>query len=207
MKMAKRIIALLLVVISVVSMTAIPVSAEYYNTNKSFDHNEGGFLGIGATKYTYYIYKDSSSWYAMFHNLDVCPPIYHSKGKGTTSLSYSQSKTYSEQNAYNFSCSIGCSIGISDLVNLTASKTGGLTKTKGFSVTASGSVGRTIPSTASTGYYKMTICYNFYKYRLDKYKKDSTSILASYYHALPTGTAYVAVLYGTSSSNSSYKKY
>ena len=200
--------ALLLVVISVMNMAAIPVSAAYYNTGKTFDNTEGKFLGLfGGTKYTYKIYKDSSSWYVMYHDYDVCPAIYHPKGKGTTTLTYSQSKTLSEQTAYNFSCSIGCSVGISELVNLTASATGGLTKASSCSITASGSVAQVIPSSASTGYYKMTICYNFEKFRLDKYKSGSSQIVASYYPALPVGKPYAAALYSTSTVDSTYKKY
>ena len=207
MKKTKRLVALFMVVVSIFVFAAVPASASYNSTGKSFNRSEGGFLGIGATKYTYKIYKDSSSWYSMFHNLDVCPAIYHSQNKGSTNLTYSKSKTYSSQTAASFSKSVGCSVGISDLVGLTASATGGLTKTVGFSVTASGSVGRTIPSNASTGYYKMTICHNFYKYRLDKYKSGSSSLIASYYPAVATGSAYVAVLYGKTTSNSAYAKY
>lgn len=207
MKKAKRMIALLLVIVSVMAMAALPVNAAYVNTGKSFSLREGGFLGIGATSYTYKIFKDNRSWYAMFHRLDVCPAIFHSKGKGPTSLTYMQSKTYTSQTADDFSVSVGGSVGISKLVGLTAEATGGQTKSYSYAVSASGSVGRTIPSTASTGYYKMTICYNFDKFRLDKYKSGSSSRTASYYPCLPKGNAYVSVLYGTSTSNSAYTKY
>ena len=183
-----------------------PASAAYRSTGRSFSNWEGGRLfGIGATEYTYKVYKDSGLWYVMFHHLDVCPPIYHSKNRGTTTLTYMHSKTYTGTTAYQFSASLGASIGIPELVNLTAGVTGGQTRSYSISVTASGKVGRTLPSPAETGYYKMTLCYNFDKYRLDKYKAGSSYRLASYYPCLPNGGAYVAVLY--SKSNSSYSKY
>ena len=183
-----------------------PASAAYLNTGKSFSNWEGGWLfGIGATKYTYKVYKDSSLWYVMFHHLDVCPTIYHSKGKGTTTLTYSKSRTYAGTTAYQFSASIGASVGIPELINLTAGVTGGQTRSYTFSVAATGTVGRTLPSSANTGYYKMAICYNFDKYKLDKYKAGSSYKLASYYPCLPKGGAYVSVLY--SKSNTSYSRY
>jgi len=44
----------------------------------------------------------------------------------------------------------------------------GKTETMAFIISATGSVGRTVPSSASTGYYKMTICYDWEKVKLDK---------------------------------------
>lgn len=207
-KLRKIIVSLIAGACAVVCMTA-PASAYYYNTKKTFDIYEGGLFGskVFATKYTYEVYKDSSSWYAMFHGLDVCPAIYHSKGKGSTTLTYSNSISYKSTTASEFSASLGASIGVEGIFEGTAGVTGGQTYTYGYSVTASGSVGRTLSSTAKTGYYKMTMCYNFDKYRLDKYKNGSTSILCSYYPCLPKGSPYIAVLYGASTSNSSYSKY
>lgn len=204
MKRIKKVIALILIVVTMFLVASIPASAAYKNTGKSFTLKEGGFLGIGSTSYKYKIYKDSNNWYLMFHNFDVCPAIYHTKNRGATNLTYSKSRTYNSQTAYNFSVSAGLSAG-KDLVNGTVGATGGMSKSYSYSVTASGSVGRTIPSSAKTGYYKMTICYNFDKYRLDKYKGNTYQ--KCYYAALPKGSAYVAVLYGNTSSNSSYAIY
>ena len=207
MKKTRKIIMSLFAGICTGILIATSASATYNSTGKSFTNNEGGFFGIGATKYNYKVYKDDTSWYAMFHYLDVCPAIYHSKGKGATSLTYNCSRSYTGTTAYQFGASIGANVKISELVGLTATATGSQTKSYSYSVAASGSVGRTVPSNAKTGYYKMTICYNFDKFRLDKYKVGSSSILASYYPCLPKDNAYVAVLYSPSSSNSSYAKY
>ena len=206
MKKTRKIIMSLFAGICTVLLMVTSASATYYYTGKSFTNNEGGFFGIGSTKYNYKVYKDNNSWYAMFHYLDVCPAIYHSKGKGTTSLTYNCSKSYTGTSAYQFGASLGAKVEIPELVGLTAEVTGSQTKSYSYSVAASGSVGRTIPSNAKTGYYKMTICYNFNKYRLDK-SEPGSSKFASYYPCLPKGSAYVAVLYSPSSSNSSYAKY
>lgn len=204
MKNIKMVVSLLLVVCFVTFAAITPAGAAYSNTGKSFTLKEGGVLGIGATTYKYKIFKDSDSWYVMFHDKDVCPAIYHKKGSGNTTLTYSVSRTYSSQSSYSFSTTAGLSAG-ADMVNATVSATSGMTQSYGYSVTASGSVGKTIKSDSKTGYYKMTICYNFDKYRLDKY--NGNTLTAHYYAGIPKGNAYVAVLYGTSTSNSSYEKY
>ena len=204
MKKFKKFTALFLVVVSMFLIAATPANAAYYNTGKSFTLKEGGFLGIGSKTYTYKIYKDSANWYLMFHGCDVCPAIYHTKNSGSTNLTYSVSRTYSSQTAYSFSKSAGLTAN-AEMVSGTVSATGGMSKSYGYSVAASGSVGKTISSSAKTGYYKMTICYNFNKYQLKKYQ--GSTYKSSYYAALPKGNAYVAVLYGKNTSNSSYSKY
>ena len=207
MKKTRKLVTLVVAIITVFVITANPTSAAYYDTGILFANQEGGFLGVGATTYVYKVYKDSSSWYTMFHSLDVCPAIYHSKYGGTTTLTYSVARTYTAQNSYSFSSSVGATVGISELVGLTANATNGQTQSYSYSVAATGTVGRTIPSTASTGYYKMTICYNFDKFKLAKYYTNGTPLNQYYYPCLPKGNAYVSVLYGTTTNNSSYSKY
>jgi len=192
MKKAKRLLALLLVIFALVVAAIIPASATYNNTGKTFTKTESGVT------YTYKIFKDDASWYCMT-GLNVTPIIYHTKNSGAKTLNFTIAKTYSSQTAYNFGIGLGITAS-AEIVSATASATGGMTQTTGMSVAASGAVGATVPTASNTGYYKMEICYNFDKFRLDKY--NGSTILLNIYDVLPKGSAYVAVLY--SSNNSSY---
>lgn len=203
MKKLKGIIVLVLVLILTTSLATVS-DAAYKSTGKSFQIKRGGFLGIGATTYKYYVYKDSVEWYAMFHNYDVCPPIRHRQNRGETTLTYACSQSLSSESTYAFSLAMGCKAG-SDIVNGTVSATGSQSRTRSYSIGATGSVGETIPARASTGYYKMTLCHNFYKYKLSEYVGNRRT--NTYYTAVPKGSPYVGVLYGKSTENSSYRLY
>lgn len=201
--MRKRIISMLLAV-TMLACAVMPVSAVFSNTGKTFKNKEGGFLGIGATTYTYRVFKDSASWYTMMHSKDVCPAIRHTKNTGPKSLTYARSQSYSSQTAYDFSVSCGMTAG-SDLVKGTVSATGGMSQSYSYSIAASGTVGSEIPKESASGWYKLTLCYNFTKYRLDKYnERNSGSCMASYYVALPKGRCYIATLYSKDGSTSNY---
>lgn len=92
MRKRRSLIALLLAVITIVSIAVIPVSASTYIGSKT--KSEGGFLGIGATKYTYYAYFDANYiryWYGK--PLSHIP--YHTKGSGSEQLSVSNSQSVS----------------------------------------------------------------------------------------------------------------
>lgn len=204
MKRITKVITTVLVLL-IVCITAIaPVNATY-EYKGSFVNNEGGFIGIGATSYTYKVYRDNVEAYLMYHSKDVCYPLFHTNGTGTIELSYTRSVSISSETAYNFSRSLGLEVGIAKLVELAASASNGLQKTTGISVTASGTVGTTLPSYSPTGYYKLTPCQNFHQRRLDKYKTGSNLLLSSEYCFIPENATYLAVLY--SKDNSSYSKY
>jgi hypothetical protein len=198
-------LALTLAVSSTLVFPSTQAHAAYKNTGKSFTLTEGGVLGIGGTKYVYKIFKEDKKRYKMYHNLDVCPAIYHTKNVGDITLKYSKSKTYSSQTAYKFSKSVGLKVPIAKVVELTAGVTHNITHTIKYSVSASNSVVVKLPAKSKTGYYKMTICHNYYKYRADKYKSGSSTKKASYYEGLPYGKAYVGVLYASEPVDSKYK--
>ncbi len=203
-----RIICTLLALVIICSLSIIPATANsslYYYTNKYFTRNEGGFLGIGQTNYTYKIYQFNASLTHVFHNKPLCPIIYHRQNGGSTSLTYSISNSYSSQTSFNFSNTIGVSIGVADLVSSSANATRGQTNSYTQTYAATGLVGRTIPSSTSNGYYKMNICYNYNQFRLDKYQTGSSSKIATYYHALPVGRPYVGVLRGSTTVDSSFR--
>lgn len=204
MKRITKIITTALALLIVCIAAIAPVSATY-EYKGSFEHKEGGFLGIGATSYTYKVYRDNIEAYLMYHSKDVCPPVYHTKDRGTIELSYTNSISISSQTAFNFSKSLGLEVGIEELVKLAASASNGLEFTTGITVTASGTVGKTLPADSPTGYYKFTPCQNFHQRRLDKYKTGSTVLLSSEHCFIPEGKTYLASLY--SKDNSSYARY
>ena len=204
MKRISRVITIALALL-MVCITVISTASAAYVYQGSFENKEGGFLGIGATSYTYDVFRDSVGAYAMYHSQDACYPLYHTKNSGTIELSYTKSVSVSSQTAFNFSKSLGLELEIEELVGLAASVSSGLEVTTGITVTASGTVGTTIASSAPTGYYKLTPCQNFHQRRLDKYKTGSTLLLSSDYCFIPEGDTYIATLYST--DNSSYAKY
>lgn len=122
MRSFKRIFCCLLAVMCLLSVCSIQAFAAYSSVG-SFTQDEGGILGIGSSECKYYVYKDSASWYYMMHQYDVCPPIYHTKNSGTTSLTYSQSISYGSQTSYSFSTAAGGTAG-SKAVNGTVTFTG-----------------------------------------------------------------------------------
>lgn len=183
---------------------ATPTSATYIYRG-SFENSEGGFIGIGAKKYTYKVYRDDVGAYLMYHSKDACYPFQHYQNVGTIELAYTISVTLSSQTAFNFSKSLGLELGISKLAALAATASGGLEATTGISISATGTVGSTLPASSPTGFYKLTPCQDFHQRRLDKYEQGSTMLLSSEYCFIPENATYIAILYST--DNSSYGKY
>lgn len=160
----------------------------------------GRFSTVESKKsYIYDYYKDDASWYVMMYDYDACSPVYHVKNAGTTSLTYTNSFSYMKQSAYSFSSGMGLGAS-SEAVSQTCSFTGGMTYTKSFTCTASSQVGRTLPSSAKTGYYKFTLCHNFDKYKLKKHN-DKDKYLSTTYCGIPKGDAYIALLYSDDCSD------
>lgn len=209
MKNVKRLIFVFLVIVCVLSFV-VPVNAYYKDTGLSFSRKEGGFLGIGAKTYYYSIYKDTGSWYAMFAD---CTPIKnHIQGAGDSSLVFSVSATYSSETSASFSTTVGATVGVPEVCSLTCSTTSSITQTVGFSVAASGAVGQIIPSASKTGYYKMSICYNFARYKVYKHGSGyfgdlNKNYLAAYSFSIPVGSAYVSTLYSTTTIRSTFSKF
>ncbi|MCI6400360.1 MAG: hypothetical protein SPF51_00220 [Candidatus Fimivicinus sp.] len=153
--------------------------------------------------YNYKVYKDDASWYRMT-KINVTPTIYHTQNTGSKNLAFTIGGSYSSETAKSFSSSIGCNVGFGDAVTAGVNLGLGLSKSKSFTVAASGTVGSTVPASARSGYYKMTICYNFNKLYVDQYRTDGT-YCDSTTVCLPVGNAYVATLY--SSNNTNWARY
>ena len=153
--------------------------------------------------YNYKVYKDDASWYRMT-KINVTPTIYHTQNTGSKNLAFTIGGSYSSETAKSFSSSIGCNVGFGDAVTAGVNLGLGLSKSKSFTVAASGTVGSTVPASARSGYYKMTICYNFNKLYVDQSRTDGT-YCDSTTVCLPVGNAYVATLY--SSNNTNWARY
>jgi len=194
MKQLRRaLVAICTVVLVFAIMSPTVTSAGFYNTGKTITRKEGGLLGSGifGTTYTYEIWKSDAWWYVMFP-LDVCIAIHHSKNTGDKSLTYSVAQTYTTESAFTFSTNTGGTID-SGLVTMTIEQGFSQTYTTGLQVAASGSVGSVIPSNSDSGWYKMSICYNFDRLRYDKY--EGNTYLGSSNGNLPEGDSFVATLY------------
>lgn len=202
MRKSKSIIMLLLVVITIVSIAAIPVSASTYIGYET--KNEGGFLGIGATKYKYYAYFDGNmirAWYGA--PLSHIP--YHTKGTGDEQLSVSQEQSFGWQTTVSYNNAIGGNFGISELVSLSAEKGYGLTTGVSFSSTAVKTYTKTIASSAKTGFYMLAPSQTEKKCHWTKYKVSDSSYIGTGTYYMPYGNASVTCLY--SSDNSSWSLY
>ena len=155
--------------------------------------------------YNYYCYKNSSNWYVMT-GLNLTDAVYHSSGSGNKNLSFSKAQTYSEQTASYFSTSVGAEAGVADMVKANVSLGAGITKTVGKSYQVSSTIQAEIPKNSKTGYYKMQVCYNFYRTKVIQKYTDGT-VAATRYISMPYGESYAAVLYSGSAANGSWSRW
>lgn len=202
MRKAKSILMLLLVVAMIVSIATIPVSASTYIGYET--KKEGGILGLFGTKYGYYAYFDSNIirfWYGV--PLSHIP--YHTKGTGDEQLSISQSQTLTWETTESYNNSIGGSIGISEIISLSAEKGYGVETGVSFSSTSVKTYTKTIASSAKTGFYMLAPSQTEKKCHWNKYKVSDSSYIGTGTYFMPYGNATVSCLY--SSDNSSWSIY
>lgn len=155
--------------------------------------------------YIYECYKNTSNWYVMT-GLNLTDVVYHRNGSGSKSLKYERSQTYSSQKASNFSTSVGADAGVADMVKANVELGAGIAKTFGKSYQASTAIQAEIPKNSKTGYYKMQVCYNFYRTKvIQKYTNGNVS--ATKYISMPYGESYAAVLYSSSNENGSWSRW
>lgn len=149
--------------------------------------------------YTYKVNRYYGDWYAIF-DLDLSVPYY----KGTTAMMVTQtlSKTYSSQTAYEFSISLGGTAS-TEIIDLTSSITNSVSHTTSVSFEVTSSVSYEIERTDSVGYYKIGVCHDIYRHRVEEYY--GTNLINEYDMPTPRGIAYYALLY-SSSSDSGYRK-
>lgn len=175
----------------------IPVVGVYdYSQVSSASSNDTYYLGSCTSGiFTYKVNRYYGNWYAIF-NLDLSHPCY----KGSTALTITQTiaRTYSSQTTFEFSASIGGTAS-AEIISLTASLTGTVSSTMGVSFEISSSVSYNIASTDSSGYYKIGVCHDIYRHKVEKY--NGTTKLYEYDMPTPRGTAYYALLYSTDSSS------
>lgn len=156
--------------------------------------------------YDYHCYKEKSyDWYVLT-GLNLTMPIYHKKDTGSKSLSFTISQTYKSETANSFSVNAGAEAGIGDMVKASVGLGYGVTKTTGREYQISSDIQATIPKTSKTGYYKMHVCYNFYKMKITRQRTDGTN-KETRILSIPYGEPYAAVLYSNSGDSGTWARW
>lgn len=155
--------------------------------------------------YDYLCYKNSSNWY-METGKNLTDAVYHKQSSGKKNLSFTKSQTYHKQTASNFSTSAGGEAGVADMVKANVSFGAGITKTVGKSYQTSSTIQAEIPASSKTGYYKMEICYNYYKTKVIQQRTDGTNKVTQYIY-MPFGESYAAVMYSSSAASGSWSRW
>ena len=207
------VMAMLLLVTSVLSanvsasepeetdMNIVPVVGVYNYSQVSPASSNTYYLGTKTNgNYTYEVNRYYGNWYAIF-NMDLSMPYY----KGTTAMTVEQTiaRSYGSQSAYEFSTSTGGTASV-EVIEITKSITNTVSYTTSVSFELSSSVSYDIERTDSSGYYKIGVCHDIYRHRVDEYY-GATKIY-EYDMPTPKGVAYCALLYSTQ-SGSGYHKY
>lgn len=183
------------------NLNIVPVVGVYNYSQVSPASSDTYYLGTSTKgSYSYEVNRYYGDWYAIF-NMDLSLPYY----KGTTAMTVEQTigRTYSAQSAYEFSTSVGGTASV-EILEITGSVTNSVSFTTGVSFEVSSSVSYDIERTDSSGYYKIGVCHDIYRHRVDKYY--GTTKMAEYDMPTPRGIAYYALLYSTE-SGSGYRKY
>lgn len=152
--------------------------------------------------YDYECYRNANKWIA-FIGLNLTNAVYHKKDSGKKNLSFTKAQRYYAQTASKFSTSVGGEAGVADMIKANVSLGTGITKTVGKSYQVSSTIQAEIPKSAKTGYYKMHVCYNFYRTKVVQ-KYTNGNVAATQYISMPFGESYAAVLYSTSTANGSW---
>ncbi len=155
--------------------------------------------------YDHSVYKNTSTWCAML-GLNLTDAIFHSKDTGSKSLSFTKSKTYFSETANSFSTNLGGEAGVADMIKASVNFGVGRSNTVGRSYQKSSTIQAEIPKSASTGYYKLHVCHNFYKTKIVSCRTDGTHEDTRYIW-MPFGESYAAVLYSTSTESGTWKKW
>lgn len=218
--MRKFIKKISLAIMSIAFLSMSVFSVNVFAEDNSSSESEDGFV-IGVYNYsqvspessdTYYIgecdiggnrYEVNryyGDWYAILA-LDLSYPYY----KGTTAMTVAQtmSKSYNSQAAYQFSTAMGGTAN-AEIFSMTSTITNTVSYTTGVRFDISSNVTYQIGRDDDTGYYKIGVCHDIYRHRVDKY--SGSSLVAQYDMPTPKGIAYFALLY-SNVSDSGYHKY
>jgi hypothetical protein len=160
----------------------------------------------GAVRYyVYACYKNTSNWYWMTGK-NLTDTVYHSKGTGKKQLSFTKTQTFSSQYASDFSVSAGAQAEVGDMVKANVAFGTGITKTVGRLYSRSSTIAAEIPKSASTGYYKLQICHDFYRTKVIQTYTDGSNPVTRYI-SMPYGESYAAVLYSATNESGSWKRW
>lgn len=156
--------------------------------------------------YDYHCYKDTAYNYYAQTGLNLTMAVYHKKNSGSKSLSFTIAQTYKSETANSFSTKVGGEAGIGDMVKASAELGYGITKTVGREYQISSTIQANIPASATTGYYKMHVCYNLYDMKIVRQRTDGTN-KETRYISMPYGESYAAVLFSSSSEAGTWSKW
>ena len=174
------------------------------SASKSITYNYVGkkrYWGI-IRYYDYLCYKNPLDW-GLMTGLNLTDAIFHSKNSGKKTLAFTKSVTYTSQTAGSFSIGAGAEAGVGDMVKASASLGVGITKTISRSYQASSTIQAEIPASANTGYYKMHVCYNFYRTKIIQQRTNGTHQVTNYI-SMPFSESYAAVVYSSTAGSGTW---
>lgn len=151
---------------------------------------------VGSNTYTCKIYKATPTYYRIYSNKYAGPLIYHAKNTGGVTLTQTLSVSLSSQTATSFSSSVGMTVD-AYVVQGTINEGYGISSTIGTTFGIENAVSFQIPSSASTGYYRINALHNYLGFRINRMKNNTLNNL--YYCGIPTGQPYLGVIFSTSS--------
>ena len=158
------------------------------------------------------IYKHSSNWILFYLKKNLTDVVYHEKGHGDDTLSYSRSVTLSRTKttewSANTSITTNTSVKIAEILEVGVSTTVGAgygeTYAQGKSFTSASEVTKQIKDSAPTGYYTRVPGYTFYKMQ-DTVTKIGGSGSDTLYFDVPYGEPVIFTIY--SKDNASWSIY
>ena len=193
MKGVKKVVLLVLAIVSMFLGT-VPVSAQYVHIGNSIITDRPAGIILPARLELYEFYKDTDLHTKIIK--DATKIIYHKQGT-ITRLNASRNVRYLGEMTTDFNNRLGLKFAYVT-VKKVLEYTNGRTMTSPCSVSASSLTGVQLKD-EPTGYYKLSICQDCYKYRFrrvvnGKVKKD----MAVY---IPEGDSYLSVVYSKSNTN------
>lgn len=191
MKKAKKILALLIVVVSLMAITVIPASAAYSYYN-SYSFSKGALWW--KEDFTAKVYRDSA-WFRVWHGTAATSSGF--EYKNNTNVVLSQTKSFSIGSQTKASLNAGVdfsSFGVPAKVGGSIEQT--TSQTWGVANTAT----RTIEASAPKGYYSYNVCMNEYKIKVEKYSGSTYKGAIEFF--APRSEPYRAIVYNK--NNASY---
>jgi hypothetical protein len=195
----KKLIVLCLLVAVIVTNVSITSAATYVGQKTV---REGGFLGIGGTKYTYELYYDYGTRITMTKPSRLLSnSLHHTYGKTPMTIYGDETRAFTISKTENFNVEIGCNIGISQLVELAANM--GYGETTGVSFSKAFIRGQSFKPDRydKTGFYVIAPGVTCRRMSWKKYKTSTNGYITGSNFRMPYGNNAAYILYSPSNSN------